>query len=131
MYDDSEIRKVIQKYFDAGYDSSPEIADTMHDRVLLYSFENNRPEGELRIWDKETFVKIATSVGLGFPRFEEITSIDFTGPNSAAARVKVRVQDTLFTDILNFMCLDGKWQIVAKVFYGQTWDEYAAKNPGA
>ena len=123
MYDDSGIREVIKVYFDTGYDATPGIADTMHDKALLYSFENNIPEGKLRIWDKETFVGIATSVGRGYPRFEEITSIDFTGPNSAVARVKVRVQDTLFTDILSFMRLDGKWQIMAKVFYGQPWDD--------
>ena len=125
MYDESGIREVIKAYFDTGYDATPGIAETMHDKALLYSFEGNKPEGELRIWDKEAFVKIATSVGHGYPRFDEITSIDFTGPNSAVARVKVRVQDTLFTDILSFMRLDGRWWIMAKVFYGQPWDDNA------
>ena len=123
MNDESGVREVIKAYFDTGYDASPGIADTMHDKALLYSFADNKPEGELRIWDKETFVKVATSVGHDYPRFDEITSIDFTGPNSAVARVKVRVQATLFTDILSLMRLDGKWQIMAKVFYGQPWND--------
>ena len=113
--DEQGIRDVIKVYFDTGYDADEGIAETMHDDALLYSFEK---DGSLRIWNKETFVKIATSMGHGYPRFEEITAIDFTGEDTAVARVKVRVEDILFTDILSFMRLDGRWWIVAKVFYG-------------
>ena len=69
-------------------------------------------------WPKEMFLKILAENKTGYPRHDEILSIDFTGENTAVARVKIRVEDTLYTDILSFLRLDGKWGVMAKVFAG-------------
>ena len=41
-----------------------------------------------------------------------------TGEHIAVARVKLRVGNTLYTDVLSFMELDEKWAVIAKVLSG-------------
>jgi hypothetical protein len=116
-----EIEKVIQEYFDASYCSDGEgIAGVFHDGSHLY---HRGEDGSLADWDKEFFVNRVGSRGKnpdpGYPRYEEILSIDFTGENTAVARVKIRVGQTLYTDILCFLRLGDKWGIMSKVFTGE------------
>jgi hypothetical protein len=49
-------------------------------------------------------------------RADVIRSIDFAGPVTALARVQCRLGERHFDDILSLIHLDGRWQIVAKVF---------------
>ena len=115
------IKKVIQAYFDTGYASDGAgMAEVFHDGSHLYRAGE---DGSLIDWDKKFFVELvgkteAGDSGPGYPRYDEILSIDFTDENTAVARVKVRVQDTLYTDILCFLRLNGKWGIMSKVFTG-------------
>ena len=115
------IKKVIQAYFDAVYASDEAgIAEVFDDAAHLYK---QAEDGSLIDWDKKFFVDLVKkspsgSESPGFPRFDEILSIDFVGENTAVARVKVRVADTLFTDILCFLRIDGRWRIISKVFAG-------------
>jgi hypothetical protein len=119
--DTIEIESVIQNYFDAIYENSGDKMSTVfHSVAHIYGHGEG---GALRDMDKVSFVKLVDSQGADAPkpdykRLDEILSIDFTGENTAAARVKVRVRNTLFTDILSFMRLDGKWAVIAKVFSG-------------
>ena len=115
------VKKAIQAYFDTGYASdSAGMAEVFHDAAHLYTHDK---DGALTDWTSGFFVNLIGSTsqgkdGPGYPRYNEILSIDFIGEKTAVARVKVRVADTLFTDILCFMLLDGKWQIISKVFAG-------------
>jgi hypothetical protein len=116
--DVNEIKKVIQAYFDTGYASDGAgMSEVFHDAAHLYS---RGEDGSLIDWNKDFFIKLVGSGAPdpGYPRYDEILSIDFTGENTAVARVKVRVQDTIYTDILCFIYLDGKWRIISKVFTG-------------
>ena len=115
------VKKALQVYFDSCYESDAEGGDKVfHDVAHLYL---HAEDGSLLDWDKNYFLDLVRktpsgSGEQGFPRYDEIISIDFTGEKTAVAQVKVRVVDTLYTDILCFMLLDGKWQIIAKVFTG-------------
>ena len=115
------IKKVIGAYFDTGYVSDGAgMAEVFHDSAHLYKRDK---DGSLIDWDKDFFVNLVSSQSQGkegpaYPRYNEILSIDFIDEDSAVARVKVRVGDTLFTDILCFLRLGGKWQIISKVFAG-------------
>jgi len=118
---EKEIKAVIQNYFDAGYESSGEkMAEVFHDVAHIYGHDEN---GALRDMDKDMFVKL---VGSGppdgqapsYPRQDEILSIDFTGENTAVARLKLRVGNILFTDILSFMNISGKWVVISKLYSG-------------
>lgn len=50
-------------------------------------------------------------------RRDRIVSIEFAGPVTALARVECAIGPKFFTDLLTFIKLDGRWQIIAKVFH--------------
>ena len=116
------VKAAIQTYFDAGYESSSEkMAEVFHDVANLYGRDEN---GALSVMDKATFIKLVGSGALpegqkpSYPRQDELLSIDFTGENTAVARLKIRVGNTMFTDVLSFINLGGKWVIIAKLYSG-------------
>ena len=119
--DTNGVKKAIQDYFDAGYASDgAKMAGVFHDVAHLYTCAE---DGSLYNWDKSFFIDIVNRGkpgpdGPGYTRYDEILSIDFVSENTAVARVKVRVADTLYTDILSFLHIDGKWQVISKVFAG-------------
>ena len=119
--DSAEIKGIIQTYFDASFESSGEkMAQVFHDAAHIYGHGEN---GALIDMDKEFFVNLVgtprpDSPESVYPRQDEILSIDFTGENTAVARVKLRVRNILFTDMLCFMRLNGKWGVISKVFSG-------------
>lgn len=50
-------------------------------------------------------------------RTDRIVSIEFAGPSTAAARVNCSIGPKHFTDLLTLIHLDGRWQIISKVFH--------------
>lgn len=53
----------------------------------------------------------------GEARSDRIVSIGFAGPVTAFARVECSIAPKAFTDLLTLVKLDGRWQILAKVFH--------------
>jgi len=53
----------------------------------------------------------------GEARRETIVSIEFAGPVTALARVQCAIGEKHFTDLLSLILIDGRWQIIAKVFH--------------
>ena len=123
--DSSRIKEVIQAYFDASYEGNAEKMGTVfHDAAHIYGHGES---GALMDMDKAAFLKLVGMSALNapkpdYPRQDEILSIDFTGENTAVARVKLRVGTIVFTDILSFMRLDGDWGVIAKVYSGHDVD---------
>ena len=114
----SEIKDLIGQYFNANFDANAEkIAELFHDQARIYGFGRG---GVFVNMDKASFVKKIESNRPNTPdeKIGEILSIDLLGEHAAVARVKIQVGDMLFTDSLNFLHLDGKWSIIAKVFSG-------------
>jgi hypothetical protein len=50
-------------------------------------------------------------------RNDQIVSIEFAGPVTALARVNCSIGERHFIDLLSFVFVDGRWQIIAKVFH--------------
>jgi hypothetical protein len=50
-------------------------------------------------------------------RADRIVSIEFAGPVTAVAVVNCAIGPKAFTDLLTFVKLDGRWQIISKVFH--------------
>ena len=50
-------------------------------------------------------------------RLDRIVSIEFAGPLTAFVRAECVIGPKFFTDLLTFICIDGRWQIIAKVFH--------------
>ena len=118
--DSNEIKKVLQTYFDACNENCGDKMDSiLHNAAHVYGHAEG---GTLNDMDKEFFVDLIRSEqpAEDFPRADEILSIDFTGENTAIARVKLRVGNTLYTDILSLIRLEGKWMIISKLYSGQT-----------
>ena len=115
--DAAEIKAIIQLYFDACYEGDgSKLNQVFHAAAHIYGHAR---DGSLADLDRDAFV---SRVGARpadaptYPREEEILAIDFTGPDTALAQVKLRVFDTRFTDILTFMRLDGRWGVISKLY---------------
>jgi len=50
-------------------------------------------------------------------RRDRIVAIEFAGPVTAFVRAECAIGPKFFTDLLTFICVDGRWQIIAKVFH--------------
>ena len=119
MMDTNGINDVLKLYFDGSFEGNADKMDkAFHDAAHVYG---HAADGSLADMPKLAFVQLVGSKkpdAPEYPREDEILSIDFTGDNTAVVRVKIRVFDTRFTDILSFMKIDGRWGIIAKVFSG-------------
>ena len=119
--DSSNINEVVRNYLDACYESSVEkFRQVLHSAIYLYKHDG---VGAMKAITLEEFIKVVEatyqkSPAPNFPKQDEIVSIDFSDKNNAVARVKVRVGDIMYSDIISLMLLDGKWMIVSKVFSG-------------
>jgi 4-oxalocrotonate tautomerase len=51
------------------------------------------------------------------PRADRIVSIEFAGPVTAFVRAECAIGPKHFTDLLTLIRLDGRWQIMSKVFH--------------
>lgn len=51
---------------------------------------------------------------------DEIVSIEFVGPTTALAKLRCSILPRSFLDVLTLIHVDGRWQVIAKVFH---WDE--------
>lgn len=116
-----EIKTVIRDYLDACYESNVEkFRGVFHSAAHLYK---QNKDGTLIDWDLDAFMEVVGTLYSktpvpAYPSQDEVLSIDFTDENTAVARVKVRVENTLYTDILCLLRLNGKWSIISKVFTG-------------
>lgn len=50
-------------------------------------------------------------------RADRIVAIEFAGPVTAFARVECAIGAKFFSDLLTFVFVEGRWQIVSKVFH--------------
>lgn len=53
----------------------------------------------------------------GEARQDRILSIEFAGPVTARAVLNCAIGDRFFTDWLTLVQLDGRWQVISKVFH--------------
>jgi hypothetical protein len=49
-------------------------------------------------------------------RLDHVLSIDKSGPEAALAKVQIAIGPRLYTDYLNILQIDGRWQIVSKIY---------------
>ncbi|MCL2408110.1 MAG: nuclear transport factor 2 family protein [Oscillospiraceae bacterium] len=121
--DTTAIRALLQLYFDASFESDGEkMAKVFHDAAHIYGHGD---DGSLLDTPKAPFVALISSFPLGssdpaFVRDDEILSIDFTGENTAVARVRLRMGGIVFTDVLSLICIDGEWSVISKLYSGVT-----------
>ena len=114
----NEVKATLSDYFDGIYDSSEDkLRSAFHPDAHIYS----ATDGTLADFPLDTFVDRVTSrescSSQGAPRTDKIVSIDFSGPNSALAKVELSIPGTDFVDFLSLMKIDGRWRIIAKTYH--------------
>lgn len=77
--------------------------------------------GELLHWDMAQYFPVVDTrpspASQGHARTDRILSIAFAGPVTAFARLECSIPPKHFTDLLTLVKLQGRWQIVSKVFH--------------
>jgi putative lumazine-binding protein len=112
------IEDVVQRYLDGLYESDADkIAGVFHPTSALTSVTD---EGELVITSRDAWLdKVRTRPspqGRGLPRHDQVLAIDLISPTMAYVRLKCAIPPRFFTDQLSLLKIDGRWQIVQKVF---------------
>lgn len=116
----AEIAEALENYFSGFYEGDVETLEKIfHPSAHLYA----ATEGPLTDRDMEQVYEGVrsrqSSASRGFERFDRILSIDQSGPEAAVAKVQIALGDQLYTDFLNLLKLDGRWQIISKVYTGE------------
>jgi len=116
--DDTDIIKgVIQSYLDGLYESDADkIASVFHPTSALTSISN----GELVITPRDTWLDNVRArpspQQRGLPRHDRVLAIDLVSPTMAYVKLNCAIPPRFFTDQLSLLKIDGRWQIVQKVF---------------
>ena len=114
----SAITEVLQLYLDGLYHSdTTRLARVFHPKAL-YACAS---DGTLLHLDMQHYFPIVdkrpSPASRGEPRRDRILSVELAGPVTAFARVECAIGLKLFTDLLTLIHLDGRWQIISKVFH--------------
>ena len=130
MADDRQaIEETIRTYFDGLYEGDADkLSLTFHPTSAL-TWED---KGEVKILPREEWlgwVKGRPSPqAQGLERADEIISIDQSSPTAAFVKVKCQIPPRYFTDYLNLLKIDGRWQVVQKIFSTELRETAKAAN---
>ena len=108
----------LQTYFDGLYHSDTDrLRQVFHPKAQYVSVT----EGTLLYRDMADYFPVVDArpspASRGEPRRDEIVSIEFAGPVTARAVVHCAIGSKFFTDFLTLIKLEGRWQIISKVFH--------------
>jgi hypothetical protein len=114
------IGRLLTGYFDGLYNSDAELLERVfHPRAHYVTATG----GELLHRTREEYLPIVrerpSPAGRGEQRADKILSIEFAGPVTAFARVECAIGDKAFIDLLTLIFIDGRWQIISKVFHSE------------
>jgi hypothetical protein len=113
-----DVADVLSLYFDGLYHSdTTRLRRVFHPRAQYVC----ATEGTLAHLTMEEYFPIVdqrpSPASRGEERSDDIVSIEFAGPVTAFARVHCAVGPKCFTDLLTLIRIDGRWQIISKVFH--------------
>ena len=114
----AEVASVLSDYLDGLYCSdTARLRRVFHPRAHYVC----ATEGSLTYRTMAEYFPIVderpSPVSRGEQRADRIVSIEFAGPVTAFARVRCAIGPKEFTDLLTLVRLDGRWQIISKVFH--------------
>ena len=113
-----DIVDVLSTYFDGLYHSDTgRLRRVFHPRAHYVC----ATEGTLLYRTMEEYFPVVdqrpSPASRGEARADSIVSIEFAGPVTAVAKVNCAIAPKYFTDLLTLIHLDGRWQIISKVFH--------------
>jgi hypothetical protein len=114
----ADVAKALEPYFDGLYESNTRKLAQIFHPMAIYATATS---GELLRLDMEEYFKVVdkrpSPASRNEPRRDAIASIEFAGPVTALVRLHCAIGPRYFTDLLTLIHLDGRWQIIAKVFH--------------
>lgn len=121
------IEAAVQTYLDGLYEGNVDkLASVFHPTSAL-TWED---KGEVKILPRkewlEGIAKRASPKSGNLARADEILSVDQSSPTTAFVKLKCQIPPRYFTDYLNLLKVDGRWQVVQKIFMAETREEKAA-----
>ncbi|MCB5167961.1 nuclear transport factor 2 family protein [Streptomyces bambusae] len=118
---DAAVREVLGRYFDGLYHGDTGVLGRVFHPEAVYA---TATEGELlRLSMPEYFPVVARReppAARQEVRRDRIVSVEFAGPVTALARVECAMGPRHYTDFLTLLLVDGRWQVIAKVFHFET-----------
>ena len=112
------VTAVLQDYFDGIHRSDTQTLRRVFHPQALYACATDGTLLALSMGEYFPIVdKRASPASRGDARTDRILAIEFAGPVTALARVECSILPKHFTDLLTLVKLDGRWQIIAKVFH--------------
>lgn len=109
---------VLGLYFDGLYFSDTKrLAQVFHPKAQYVSVT----DGTLLYRDMAEYFPVVDArpspASRNEDRRDEIVSVEFAGPGTARAVVRCAIGPRHFTDFLTLVRLDGRWQVISKVFH--------------
>ncbi len=112
------ITSVLNNYFEGLYRSDTQILRQVFHPAALYACAT---DGSLLTLGMDAYFPIVdkrpSPASRGDARTDQIIAIEFAGPVTALARVVCSIKPKHFTDLLTLVLIDGRWQIISKVFH--------------
>jgi len=117
--DVAAIEKVLHTYFDGLYEGdTKKLGEAFHPASHLYA---TGPDGKAIDWPRAEWFRYIegrpSAKSKGSARADRIVSIDFSGPNTAFAKVECQLPPRYFTDYLTLLKADGRWQVISKSYH--------------
>ena len=113
-----DITAVLQTYFDGLYHSDTARLGRAFHPEARYVCALETPLLHLSMAEYFRVVdKRPSPASRGELRRDRIVSVELAGPVTAFARVECAIGPKRFTDFLTLIHVEGRWQIIAKVFH--------------
>ncbi len=114
----AEVTAVLDAYFEGLYRSDSAILRQVFHPLALYASVTDQSLLTLKMDEYFPIVdKRPSPASRGDPRTDRIVGIEFAGPVTALARVECSILPKHFIDLLTLVRVDGRWQIISKVFH--------------
>lgn len=112
------VEAVLADYFEGLYRSDTTLLRRVFHPAALYACATGGTLLTLRMDEYFPVVDQRPSpASRGDARTDRILSIEFVGPVTALARVQCAILPKHFTDLLTLLLVDGRWQVISKVFH--------------
>jgi hypothetical protein len=109
---------VLEDYFEGLYRSDAQILRRVFHPAALYACAT---EGTLLTLNMEPYFVMVdqrpSPASRGDTRTDRVLAVQFVGPVTALATVECSIRPKHFTDLLTLIFIDGRWQIISKVFH--------------
>ncbi|MCW5661545.1 MAG: nuclear transport factor 2 family protein [Burkholderiaceae bacterium] len=115
---------LLQTYFDGLYHSDAARLRQVFHPEAIYACATEGRLKHLRMPEYfEVVARRPSPASRNELRRDRIAGIEFAGPVTALARVQCAIGPKRFTDLLTLVRLDGRWQIISKVFHFELADD--------